>query len=166
MPKENKKPKKNAKKYVIVGVIVAALALLVGLSTAYISTRTNKNSGDSSKSYPLDTELEYIGQSSYGCTGFCDAQPGVDYYYATDLSPQEIVNHFSKATLDATDDIDPAHNPSDHQTFSLRTPTNDQIYVSYYVNGPGYAKNFNLIATKKHIIFIPSTNYEAAKASL
>lgn len=116
--------------------------------------------------YPLGNRLEYIGETRYGSIPFLsDSNPTASYNYATDLTPQEIVQYFKKATfkgdassLDTQSSI--IHllfNTSQSQTFS----------IFYYSDGQDRMKKMQLKQiSKSHVIIIESKEYQAAKNSI
>lgn len=47
----------------------------------------------------LGPELEYVGKSTYGCyvPYFCWTRPGGVYYFATDMTAEDLKGYFKKA---------------------------------------------------------------------
>ncbi len=160
MPKENKKSKKNMKKYMVIGVIIALLLILAGLIGVYLMSKDKSN--DASKTYPLGSGLEYIGKQDYGCIGLCDSAPGSDYYYATDMSVEEVVRYFKNTQLDQA-----PRTIGDVVDFSLVTNNGNAISIYYYKTREAASKKHELpIHTKKYFLSVPDFSYEAAKDSL
>lgn len=116
---------------------------------------------------PLGSELDYIGKTNYGCWfPFCDSTPASNYYYATDMTPDEITGHFTKASPDNLDTIQ--NNTTTPITFLLKTSKiDDIIYINYYPNGAKQAHDEGFDQpSKSHLISINSEDYQAAKDSL
>jgi hypothetical protein len=120
-------------------------------------------------SYPLGDGLEYIGATHSGTVPFIsDSAPSSSYHYATDMTPPEVVQYFSKAAVNDIGSLDANEDPSIPISFSLQAPTtNNPIYIYYYTLGKDRIDEFNLRASnKKHVIIIQDEDYEAAKSSL
>jgi len=73
--------KKLMKDKKILFLSIAALAVLGIVGTLFLINKTNAE-----KTYPLGDQLEYVGQTGYGCWLICDSNPNAIYYYATDMS--------------------------------------------------------------------------------
>lgn len=117
---------------------------------------------------PLGDRLEYIGRTYSGYVPLVsDGNFSARYYYATDMSPREIVRYFKKATADDLADLDSIKHTSLPISFSLKAPTtNNPLYITYYNEGQKRAEEFNLKTNKKHVIIIQDEDYQAAKDSL
>lgn len=112
-------------------------------------------------SKPLGDKLEYIGKTDYGCWLVCDANPGSTYYYATDMSVEEITDYF-KATTSS-----PLRAFDGMTDFVLKTKDGHSISIYYYTDKEKVAdKGINKKVRKKAIISIPGFQYDAAKNSL
>jgi hypothetical protein len=153
MEKNHKKRKK-----VIIGIILALPVVLLGwiIYMTYFTT------------YPLGDKLEYIGKSYVGYLPFSDSNFGASYYYATDLSSQEVIEYFNKAKIDNPEDSPKDNDQREYQTFSLVAPDNRYIFIQYHANGPEYTKGFFGLrqTNKQHVVVITDKDYQKAKDSL
>src|SRR5690606_3919320 len=112
-------------------------------------------------SKPLGDKLEYIGKTDNGSWVVCDAKPGSTYYYATDMSVEEIADYF-KATTSS-----PLRAFDGMTDFVLKTKDGHSISIYYYTDKEKVAdKGINKKVRRKAIISIPSFHYDAAKNSL
>jgi hypothetical protein len=120
--------------------------------------------------HPLGEKLEYIGKEDYGCTGFCDSKPSSTYYYATDMSIDEVIHYFKRVTIESDQDIHSTSDPSIPRTFSLKSPKGDVFYITYYINGQEYIdkskSEFQNTNKRQHILTVLDEQYTAAKDSL
>lgn len=148
--------KSKIKKYVIFGLIICAV-----LAVEYFMTH------QPAPTYPLGDKLEYVG-ASYSGTIPIDSAPSASYYYATDMSIQDIINYFEKAKLDDGSDFELIHPSTVPTYFSLKTDaTTNPIDIYYYEDGSQKTSDFDLKQTsKKHLIIIQNEDYQAAKDSL
>lgn len=140
------------KKYIILGIIGAIIISFAGW-WAY----------DNFSSRPLGKKLEYVGKTNYGCYVFCDSKPGSTYYYATDMTLEEIGSHFSKASLKQKNDSD-----SFHAYTSLWLVTPDGSFdVYYYASADMLPKGIASKDTQaSHFISLTASKYSLAKDSL
>lgn len=119
--------------------------------------------------FPLGDKLEYVGSTHSGTIRFLsDSSPSASYYYATDMSAQDVIHYFKKASLKDGSDFELTRPSTSPIYFSLKTDTtSNPIDVYYYVDGsqemrgPDFAQT-----TKKHLIIIQDEDYQAAKDSL
>jgi pimeloyl-ACP methyl ester carboxylesterase len=52
----------------------------------------------------LGAQLEYVGKSSYGCWWLaCDSTPGSTYYFATDMTADELSHYFRRTDCNTND---------------------------------------------------------------
>lgn len=119
--------------------------------------------------FPLGDNLEYVGSTHSGTIRFLsDSSPSASYYYATDMSIQDIVNYFKKAKLDKSYDSSLIYPPTESIDFSLKAnSTSNPINIFYYVDGSEQINDFDLKRTpKKHLVIIQDEDYQAAKDSL
>lgn len=98
----------------------------------------------------------------------CDANPASIYYYKTDMGVKEVVQYFKKASLKDDSDFALTHPPTNPIYFSLQaTTTNNPIDINYYVDGSQEINSLGLAnSDKKHLVTIPSEDYQAAKDAL
>lgn len=154
---QQKTKTKWSKRDVIFGSIGAIIILFAGwLVYERYKPAPTYPLGDSSK-------LEYVGEVGYGCWLFCDSNPASTYYYATDMSVEEVMGYFRRAkSRQSPRTID---NVTD---FTLDTNDGQDISIYYYTNKQD--KNLNTYQFKrtdrKYIVSIPSFDYEIAKKAI
>lgn len=116
---------------------------------------------------PLGDKLEYIGKFDGGCIWICDSEPYTDYYYATDMTPQEVVDYFKGANLLNYDELTEwqgSKNSTATFTFSTR---GKEITITYYNNSQEQVDSFQLRPTNKgRAVEIRSTDYFLALQSI
>jgi hypothetical protein len=114
-------------------------------------------------SYPLGDRLEYVGKRDFGCYGLCDSAPTSTYYYATDMTVEEVEGYFRGARL-----------------VQLYQPDKYQVYTTFYFDNDNYDFNIHYYPTlsdigeeinlnhsdKKHYIGLAKSKYDTAKKSL
>lgn len=142
--------------------IAYLLLVIVIIIAGALTTIFLVNKSASQKTYPLGDQLEYIGQSGYGCWLVCDSNPNAIYYYGTDMSVDQLVSYFKNSTLDQTP------RTFDGVTdFSLKITGGEDISVYYYTDKSKIAKDGSLKKTgHSHILSIPSFDYAVAQKSL
>jgi hypothetical protein len=121
---------------------------------------------------PLNDGMEYLGKEDYGCwPTICDSAPGTSYYYATDMTPQEIADAFTRAKV--TDTIQLENSgviPGSYNvTFSISPLSTDgkEFTISFLRDGQKITQNLGFRDTgKKYIIEIDAKDYYSAKNSL
>lgn len=138
-------------------IIIIILLSLCGLFALYIYPNFIF-------SKPLGDKLEYIGKTDYGCWVVCDANPGSTYYYATDMSAEEITKYFKKSSM-----IEKPSTIDGETYFGIKTLSSETIYMYYYkdkhhkkVERVGNLRS----SAKQHVLTLPSFKYDAAKNSL
>jgi hypothetical protein len=152
----------NTKKARIALAITIAITILIAIWVAFYAWGSSSYSSPDVPR-PLGDKLEYIGKEDYGCTGgLCDSGPSSTYYYATDMSIEEIESYFKKAATE---------HPSDRESSStriwLKTSSGKSFIVRYYDDKNTIVEKYNLTASqRKYVISLESTNYETARASL
>ncbi|HET8883846.1 MAG TPA: hypothetical protein VFM68_00040 [Candidatus Saccharimonadales bacterium] len=146
--------------YLIIGSLITII-VAVGLLTYMSSTR----------SYPLNNKLEYIGQRDYGCyISFiiCDSNPGVTLSYATNMNPEQLAAHFTNASLDPSFQINEWQNKG--ASFAMHftsIKSKDLFTVHYHRDVQKRINDFDLKETNKtFVIDIDKKYYEAIKSSL
>ncbi|HSW77847.1 MAG TPA: hypothetical protein VLG36_03555 [Candidatus Chromulinivoraceae bacterium] len=143
--------------------IAYLLLVIVIIIAGALTTIFLVNKSASQKTYPLGDQLEYIGQTGYGCWLICDSNPNAIYYYGTDLDITSVIKYFQKATV-----VKQPSNIDGQIYFGIKTPSGETIYTNYYINkNDVYNSNTSLKSTKKqHILEIPNFKYQVAKQSL
>lgn len=141
---------------IVIGIIITALLATLAINQ-YLSTKAK----ETYEAHPLGdpSKLEYVGEVSYGCWLLCDANPASTYYYVTSLKPPDIANIFTKAQL---------YRPIQQDIESTRIwliNSNVDFILSYYPN-PSVAGIKNVTQSKKHVVSIPSLNYQKAVNAL
>lgn len=114
-------------------------------------------------SYPLGSKLEYIGKVDYGCWLVCDSNPASTYYYATDMSVNDVIAYFKRLHLEG--EVRTINEVAD---FSLTDSVNNDVSI-YYYNQKQAALHDNpslRSSQKKYIISVPDFDYQLAKSSL
>jgi hypothetical protein len=134
--------------FTVVGFVV--IALLSGWGVwSYV---------DSQKTYPLGDKLEYVGKSDYGCFYICSAWPGTTYYYATDMTAEEIVGYFKGAKLEkAPYEMSEAY-------FIVMSNNDKRIYLDLYKHRSHTSKEYT--NGSAGVLSIDKTNYNLLKDSL
>ncbi len=105
---------------------------------------------------PLGNGLEYVGREDYGCWLICDSAPASVFYYATDMTPEEVVRYFEKADVEL---------PSESEGVNVRIwlkKDNSSFLVRYYNDD----KIRKFTSKDRKMISVRSQDYETAKASL
>jgi hypothetical protein len=165
MNNNTKSPTNPHKKINIIVCSVLALFVIIGGGGWFLYSRLVP------PTYPLGERLEYVGEEKYGCYLICDANPASTYYYATDMSVEEVVMYFKGAVLKNDSDYELTTDPKTSPiTFSLGTNKNEksiEFYIDYYIDGSEETKNLALKRTSKnHLIIINSGDYQTAKDAL
>jgi len=149
-----KKPTRN-KKLIFLSIVIFVVLSIA--TTAFLANRAA-----SEKTYPLGSQLEYIGQTGYGCWLVCDSNPNAVYYYGTDMSVDQVAAYFRNSTLDQT-----PRTFDEVTDFSLKTKNGEDILVYYYTDKSKITKDNSLKSTgHSHILSIPSFDYAIAQRSL
>ena len=106
---------------------------------------------------PLGDRLEYVGREDYGCWIICDSAPASVYYYATDMTPEEVVAYFKGANMEL-----PLESEGDNVRIWLKK-NNDSFLVRYYNNDKKIKK---YASENKKVISLRSQDYSFASKSL
>ena len=145
---------KLLQKKILLIIASIALAIAIAVVTLWMLNST-------SQSYPLDNQLEYVGKDDYGCHLFCDSSPQSTYYYATDMTIEQLITHFKNAQLDQK-----PRTINQVTDFTLSSNGQD-ISVYHFSSKKEIIEKYPLSqTTKSFIISIPSFDYQAAKAAL
>lgn len=157
--------KKLTKKQWWIGILIAIVAVM-SVSIGYRILTTPQN---------LGSKLEYIGTYNAGCEwwqipfymGWCSG-PSNDYYFATDMTENEIKSYFSQASPSGQDGN--GTGSSANYTFkeiSFNTKNNTTFGVYYYDNTSKIISLKHLKeTTKSHVISISASDYNQAKSAL
>jgi hypothetical protein len=156
-------PKKSRKKaYVFAGISILIVLVISLAWWIYTTTLT----------YPLGDKLEYVGKKDTGCyisLTICDSRPSTTYYYATNLSQNELTRYFkntSEAEVESSAVTTSTGYTYDYVTFHLPN-TPDLINVSYYTDSALITRDMKLQpSSKRHVISINSKYYAALRESL
>lgn len=118
--------------------------------------------------HPLGDRVEYVGKEDYGCTrGYCgDTGPGSTYYYATDMSVEQVIAYFKKAKK-ASVVREPSVTGS-KVFFGIRLSSGETLYTYYYTDGTElYQSHAGLKQTSKpYFLEVPGSKYQALGDSL
>jgi hypothetical protein len=118
---------------------------------------------------PLGDKLEYVGKFDYGCIG-CDAAPGAAYFYATDMSLEEVVEYFRGAGLveeAIKESYSEAKGAQYRLNFTAKHASQRGFSLNYYDKGLYIVRRYGLHSTnKKFIIEIDSRAYQNAKDAI
>ncbi len=147
-----KQTRKITKKQTVM-IAIAGVIVVLASWWAYVSFMP----------HPLGDKLEYLGKEDFGGgLFFQDYRPYSEYYYGTDMTPEEVISYFKKSS------VVKAPSPAVGEAyFGIRAPTGETIYVTLYDKEIVQTKYPDLHKTnKKYILELPSSKYEAAKASL
>ena|SRR5260370_32679175 len=123
----------------------------------------------------LGPKLEYIGKEDFGCAPFplvfvCPGPFYSAYYFATNMSEEELAGYFTKAKLNelsrggggvdyAADDI--------YLKVNFQTNRNPYFHFYFYYKIQAVLANSRLKSTGKlHIVSITNSDYKLAKESL
>lgn len=136
---------------------IAGAVLLVGLLVGWIYL-------ENTRTYPLGVsgELEYVGKDDYGCWWVCDANPASVFYYATNMSLDEVTHHlFKKATLQEQPQAGDASGEgvSGVVRYWVNFDANDNqsFDLYYYENSEALIDRYHFLKTgKRHVISIGS----------
>jgi hypothetical protein len=122
-------------------------------------------------SKPLGDRLEYIGKRDYGSwLPLSSQRPGSTYYYATDMSLEEIKQYFKGAASQEITEPNFVSGTYNYSYVGIRfknLKTSEEFSVAYYVDGQNdKLKSLNLSQfSKKHLIDIDANDYNRARAS-
>ena len=161
MPQKQTPPRKQHLQLIVIIVVVTAIALAAFVWAWPYAILPPKS---------LGSQLQYVGKQDEGCWWLiCDATPSTTYYFATDMTPEELVGYFrgAKPACESLS-VDSAANYSG-TTFACGSLTTAEGFAyTYHDNNPrAVVQTFNLKRTNLHfIVSIDSTDYNQAKAAL
>jgi len=161
MPKTTIQVSKSKNKKKIVIGVVAVLAFVVAGLVAWLFWQTNQP-------HPLGDKLDYIGKDSYGY-GISDGPPTTDYYYATDMTVDEVVAYFKGATNTKKGELETNFGKDITSMWLIyfqSKSSSENFTISYYSDGNLVAKNNDFKVSKKHILNINSREYDIAHKNL
>lgn len=104
--------------------------------------------------HPLGDKMEYLGKEDYGNVFGFDSHPYSVYYYGTDMSEEEIIKYFKKATLNY-------HTAeSTNETLMNFTVDGKEFYLTYYKKLDTFESN------KKAGVSLTNSHFIEAQKSL
>lgn len=146
---KNNNISRRRKKNVILSIIIT-LAIILGV-VAYSTFLAPKPMGD---------RMQLIHRAYFGYLPFSDSDFSTEYYYATDMSLDELATYFKKAKLTSPSQknlivyyVD-FFNSTENKGFTLR----------YYSNKEANEKI--KLQAGKNLIIVPDRHYDIAKDSL
>lgn len=153
----------SRKAKIIISIIIGFIVLVLG-----ISVLTNLPKAD------LGPKLNYIGKEDYGCLPFpfffvCDSPTGSVYYFATDMSKEELKRYFTKAQFrDNPNSLGGGGSVSNFEYLDfVPREGGDTIVIAFYDNPQAVIKMRNLRDTsQKNVISISDEDYDLAKNAL
>ena len=112
--------------------------------------------------------MEYIGKQDHGCyIGFCDSSPGSTYYYATNMTADNLKTYFTKAPYDIAAQDEAGVSTNYNFTRIHFNSSEGDFIVDYYSNATGVINSKHLTpTTKKNVISISDAYYNSVKKSL
>lgn len=94
----NSKPASFFQRHRLLTAAAIIVALMIpGCIAVWLATRASDPQN-------LGPQLQYIGKANYGNLPFSDAQPYSEYYYATDMSIDDMKTYFPNAVFMGTPD--------------------------------------------------------------
>ena len=99
--------------------------------------------------------MEYLGKKDYGNILGFDSQPYSEYYYGTDITPQEMSKYFKGCKLKEIGQL------SDEYASVWLTCNKETVLITYY-----RAPKAGLKTSKKYFIGILDEHYAALKKNL
>jgi hypothetical protein len=138
------------------------LLFSIGTCIAVIAFGSIVYQSFSQKTYPLGDELEYVGKSDYGCLYICSAWPGTTFYYATDMTTEEVVGYFKGArrdpSLDGPGGYVSSSTPYTFDSLGLRTPSGIFI-INIYSDSNLTIRDYGLMNTTKATVLSLDKKY-------
>jgi len=155
---EVSKPNKKKRVILIIAIILDAIILIIVGLIAFSAWQSNQP-------HPLGDRLEYVGKQDYGY-GLSDGPPSTEYYYATDMTVDEVASYFNKTELYKGSPTS-INKMSDYASILLSNKSSHVSFeVDFYDHGSTYDSMSHLINGKKYIISINAKDYAIAKQSL
>jgi len=149
-----RQPQKSHKKIIITASGIGAVLVILFGWWLYGATRT----------YPLGDKAEYVGKEDYGCyisLTICDSDPSSVYYYATNMTQDELQHYFKGVhleekprTIDGVTD------------FTLKKNDNEVISIYYYTDKKDAYEKHRFQSDKKYTFSISRYDYQTALDSL
>ncbi len=110
---------------------------------------------------PLGDRLELVNRTYSGYIPFIsDSDFSIDYYYATDMSLDELTAYFKSARL-----TKPPQTEQDARQVSFTNLKNNRGFTLLYYNYEK-AKHRTPLKTGKNLVIVSDEHYDAAKDSL
>jgi len=112
--------------------------------------------------HPLGDKLEYVGKEDYGSwLPLSSTRPASIYYYATDMTPEEVEAYFRKAK---------PHHPIDHSQWATRIwlkHGEDFLLIKYYTpEDIRQHDNIPKLNDSRSVVGIASEQYDVARRAL
>jgi hypothetical protein len=160
--------KKLSKKQKWIAIIVLVLMVIAGLVIASAIRKISTTVGPAD----LGAKLEYVGKQDLGgCVlWWCENQPYSEYYFATDMSEDELGSYFEKASLNHREkEVYPLVPDGESRTvFGYRIlGQEDGFSIDYFDNTEYITKLHHLKRTSRaHVVQILDSSYPIAKSAL
>jgi hypothetical protein len=153
------------KKKTLINVIIAAVSIII-VAAIFIIRFTPWVWYDHSAK-PLGSRMEYIGKHDYGCApGPCiGGEPGTTYYYATDMSIEEVESYFKEAKLKEQ----PQPESETTSIWLHNDKMDDGFVINYYKKAyidKETQRQLGLKETDKDVLKLDARYYPIAKDSL
>jgi hypothetical protein len=158
------------KKKTLINVAIAAVSIII-VAAIFIIRFTPWVWYDHSEK-PLGIIMEYIGKHDYGCApGPCiGGEPGTTYYYATDMSMEEVEGYFKGANVKKIENFSGQSSAGYFYTylsFELKSNGSRKTIINYYNDGAAVIKTMSLRKSlKKYAISLDAVDYVLIKAGL
>lgn len=117
----------------------------------------------------LGSELEYFGTTTYGCWFICDSPPNSTYYFATNLTQEELKEYFKGATYVEYPNRGGGGSGSYNfeDLYFLSKGKQEEFPINYYDNTKTVIELKKLNQTNRQfVISIAASDYQIIKASL
>jgi len=115
----------------------------------------------------LGSKIEYVGKINNNCFPMCGDPWGAEYYFATDITLDEVKRYFNKAKYYPSDSAD--DNRYGYWVVEYNYPVNEGMQLYFYddINLAPERIRIGLKKTgKKHAIEIYSSDYANFKSAL
>lgn len=132
----------------IIGAILLAIILLFTVKHFIESPRD------------IGPKLSYVGKEDFGCLPFpffffCDSPRYSTYYFATDMSGDEIKGYFKKASFDGSNVVEPdgTDNYYHRKSLPFNLEAGKLLVIDYYSDTSNILKSYpHLKSNKKYLI--------------
>jgi hypothetical protein len=146
----------NAPFYVRHGLTLILISIILGL-TLFFGVKAYLE-----RPQDLGPGLEYIGKSNYGCWFVCDSTPASVYYFATDMTQDELKTYFKGATyVEHPNSLGGGGAGYNFSDLYFRPRQSDREFlIDYYDNTQLVIGLFKLKQTNRHsVISISEKSY-------